>query len=221
MKCFKCLGFGHIAANCPTKSTKLATKEQIQIKKKENEKAEESKKGFTLLDLPKITAPSRYTSSFSLSLPKVSTYLRSFLKNVRDDFQAPSKGFHLLRGSSSQRFVIPQHSFQTWFVYRNPSYALPKEHNLSSHPNFCTILNVNKLTMLSIGVLNLRSNSLELRGHDTTQVAMKMTKEAKYKAQGEHSSQKTIQDPTKDHMDLTRGVGPKPAHQLFFLLVFL
>ena len=25
-KCFKCLGFGHIATNCPTKSTKLATK---------------------------------------------------------------------------------------------------------------------------------------------------------------------------------------------------
>jgi len=54
------LGFGHITANCPTKSTKLATKEQIQITtKRENEKAEESKKGLILLDLPKIIAPSR------------------------------------------------------------------------------------------------------------------------------------------------------------------
>jgi len=57
--------------------------------------------------------------------------------------------------------------------------------------------------------------------HDTTQVATKMTKEAKDKAHGEQSSQRTIQDPTKDHMDLTRGAGYKPAHQLLFLLVFL
>jgi len=159
MKCFKCLGFGHIAVNCPTKSTKLATKEQIQIKtKRENEKVEESKKGLILLDLTKVIAPSWYTSSFSFSLPKVSTYLPSFLNNFRDDFQTPPKGFHLLRGFSSQRFVTPKHSFQTWFVYRTPSYALPilKEHKLSSHPNPCTILYVNKLTMLSTKVLNSR-----------------------------------------------------------------
>jgi len=88
MKYFKCLGFRHIATNCPTRSTKLATTEQIQIKtKRENEKSEQSKKGFILLDLPKIIAPSRYTSSFSFSFPKVSTYLPSFLKNFRDDFQ--------------------------------------------------------------------------------------------------------------------------------------
>jgi len=98
MKCFKRLDFGHIAANCPTKSTKLATKEQIQIKKNENEKTKESKKSLILLDLTKIIAPSWYTSSFSFSLPKVSTYLPSFLKNFRNDFQTPPKGFHLLRG---------------------------------------------------------------------------------------------------------------------------
>ena len=138
-------------ANCPTKSTKLATKEQIQIKtKRENEKTEESKKGLILLDLPKIIAPSWYTSSFSFSFPRVYTYLLSFLKNFRDDFQTPPKGFHLLRGFSSQGFVIPKHSFKTWYVNRIPSYALPtlKEHKLSSHPNPCTILYVNKLTML-------------------------------------------------------------------------
>jgi len=185
MKCFKCLGFGHIAANCPTKSIKLATKEQIQIKtKNENEKVKESKKGLILLDLPKIIVPSRYTSSFSFSFPKVSTYLPSFLKNFGDDFLTPPNGFHLLRGFSSQRFFIPKHSFKTWCVNRTPSYALPtlKEHKLSSHPNPCTILYVNELTMLFAEVLNSRSNSLEHGGHDTTQVATKMTKEAKDKA---------------------------------------
>jgi len=35
--------------------------------------------------------------------------------------------------------------------------------------------------MLSIGVQNSRSNSLELGGYDRTQVATKMTKEAKDK----------------------------------------
>jgi len=50
---------------------------------------------------------------------------------------------------------------------------------------------------------------------------MKMTKKAKDKAHGEQSSQQTIQDPTKDLMDPTRGDGHKPEHQIFFLLVFL
>jgi len=75
--------------------------------------------------------------------------------------------------------------------------------------------------MLSIGVLNSRSNSLELGGHDTTQVAMKMTKEEKDKAHDEQSSQRTIHNPTKDHMDLTKGVEHKPSHKVFFLLIFL
>jgi len=50
---------------------------------------------------------------------------------------------------------------------------------------------------------------------------MKMTKEAKDKTYGEQSSQKTIQDPTKDLIDPTRGDGHKREHQLFFLLDFL
>jgi len=58
--------------------------------------------------------------------------------------------------------------------------------------------------MLFAGVLNSRSNSLELGGNDTNQVAMKMTKESKDKAHGEQSSQQKIQDPTKDLMDPTR-----------------
>ena len=59
------------------------------------------------------------------------------------------------------------------------------------------------------------------RVSDTNQVAMKMTKEAKDKAHGEQSSQQTIQDPTKELMNPTRGNGHKPEHQIFFLLVFL
>jgi len=43
------------------------------------------------------------------------------------------------------------------------------------------------------------------KGHDDTiQVDMKMAKEAKDKAQDEQSSQRTIYNPTKDHMDLTK-----------------
>jgi len=52
-KCFKCLGFGHIAANCPNKrTTMLQEVNQDQIKtiaKKENKKEEESKLGLILL----------------------------------------------------------------------------------------------------------------------------------------------------------------------------
>jgi len=131
--------------------------------------------------------------------------------------------FHLLRGFSSQRFVIPKHYFKTWSVNRTPSFALPtvKKHKLSSYPYHCTIFYVNKLTMLSAEVLNSRSSSLELGGHDTTQVATKMTKETKDKAHGELSSQRPIHKPTKDHMDLTREPEHKLSHQLFFPLVFL
>ena len=72
-KCFKCLGFGHIAANCPNKiTTMLKEVHQDQIKtkaKKENKKEEESKVGLILLTSMKITTPPRYTSSFSFSFP--------------------------------------------------------------------------------------------------------------------------------------------------------
>ena len=76
--------------------------------------------------------------------------------------------------------------------------------------------------MLSAGVLNLRSNSLKLRGHDTIQVDKKMTKDSRDHSYYEHSSQQSSQDPTKDLMDLTRGrTRHRPEHQMFFLLIFL
>jgi len=62
-KCFKCLGFGHRAANCPNKRITMSQKvnqDQIKTKaKKENEKEEESKVGLILLTPTKITTPPR------------------------------------------------------------------------------------------------------------------------------------------------------------------
>ena len=81
-------------------------------------KVRKVKKGFILLAHTKINMPSRYTSSFPFSLLKVSTYSPSLLKNFRNDFQTPPTGFHLLRGFSSQKFIILTNYFQTWSVYR-------------------------------------------------------------------------------------------------------
>ena len=52
------------------------------------------------------TAPPMCSSSLSFSLPKVSTYSPSLLKNFRNDFQTPPKGFHLLRGFSSKPNMV-------------------------------------------------------------------------------------------------------------------
>jgi len=132
--------------------------------KRENEKERERKdklshtisssttKSIMLTRAMLQLAPPRCPSSLSFYLTKVSTYTPSLLKNVRNDFQTPPKGFHLLRGFSSQRFVIPKQYFQTWSVYSVPSFELPKfkEHKSSSHPTPCTILYVSQLTVLSV-----------------------------------------------------------------------
>jgi len=90
--------------------------------KRENEKEKErngkpshkvsSTKSIMLTRAMLQLAPPRCPSSLSFSFPKVSTYTPSLLKNVRNAFQTPPKGFHLLRGFSSQGFVIPKQSFQ-------------------------------------------------------------------------------------------------------------
>jgi len=65
--------------------------------------------------------------------------------------------------------------------------------------------------MLSVGVLNSRSNSLKPKGHDTNQDNKKMTKDAHYERSSQHSSE-----------NLSRGRnGQRPEHLKFFLLVFL
>jgi len=167
----------------------------------------------------KINRVTRFPSSLSFSLPRVSTYTPSLLRNVRNDFQTPPKGFHLLRGFSSKRFFIPTQSFQPCSVYRTPSFKLPehKEYfvalfcHSSSHLTPCTILYVSKLTMFSAGVLNSWSNSLHLGGHDANQVNKKMPKDANL--HNEKSSRSG---------ELTKGrIGHRPEHLKLFLLVFL
>jgi len=131
----------------------------------------------------------------------------------------PPKGSHLLRGLSSKIHFIPKSSFQKWLVSRTYPYELPKlhENKFTSHTPPCNILYVNKLTMLFAGVLNSRSNSLQLGGHDTIQVAKKMTKDSRDNSQCEQSSQQSSQGPTKYQMDLTRRITwHRPEHQLFF-----
>jgi len=132
-KCFECLGFWHIAANCPNKRTpKLKEEHQAQIKSKtksENERENERQDNTDI-----ITSPQRYFSSLSFSLPKHSKYLTYLIKKFRDDIQKPLKDYHLLIGFSQNHF-IPKYSFQTWLVARIQPGNLPKlnEHKLVSH----------------------------------------------------------------------------------------
>jgi len=197
---------------------KMKTKIENEKEKERNDKPSHKVLSFTpksfmyTRTMLQITPP-RYPSSLSFSLPKVSTYTPSLLRNVRNDFQTHPQGFHLLRGFSSKRFVIPTQSFQTWFVYRTPSFELPKlkEYKSSSYLTPCTILYVNKLTMLSAGVLNSWSNSIQPGGHYANQANKGIAKDANL--YNEKSSQSR---------DLTRGrIGQGPEHLKFFLLVFL
>ena len=61
---------------------------------------------------------------------------------------------------------IPKYSFPIWLVRRAYLFELHKlkGHKFVSHPTPCTILYVNKLTMLYAWALNSRSNSLKPRG---------------------------------------------------------
>jgi len=116
------------------------------------------------------------------------------------------------------------------FLKRNNKYQSFDRYNSKKLNDF----NFNKYTCFGCGEqghikVDCPNNENKERGAskkrekkgDTNQVAMKITKEAKDKAHGKQSSQQTIQDPTKDLMDPTRGDGHKPKHQIFFLLVFL
>jgi len=182
-KCFKCLGFRHIDANCPNKrTTVLQEVNQDQIKtiaKKENEKEEESKVGLILFTPTKITAPPKYTSSFSFSLPNNSKYLTTLLKKFRNDLQKHPKGYPLLKGFSQTNHLFLKCSLQPWPISRIHPCELPKlhEHKFVSHPKHRNIISGNKLTMLFAGVLNSRTNSFQPGGHDTNQSNQQMTKD--------------------------------------------
>jgi len=121
----------------------------------------------------------RCFSSFSFSFPKNSKYLTSLLRKFRDDLNIPPKNVPLLRRFSQTNHLFPKHSLQSWHVSRISPYELPKlhAHKFVAHPNLRNIFSVYKLTMLFAGILNSRSNSLQLGGYDENQKYMKMTKD--------------------------------------------
>jgi len=153
-------------------SPKEVHEDEIKMKnKKENEKDNEgidkpdynispyTAKTIMLTRVGLQTAPPRCSSSFSFSLPNKSKYLISGTLKFWDEIQTPPKGSHLLRGFSSKVLSSP-----TWLVSRTSPSELPtlQEHQFTSHTRIHNILYVNKLTMLSAGVLNSRSNYLQL-----------------------------------------------------------
>jgi len=163
--------------------------DQIKMKnKREKEKEKERKdkpshkisssttKSIMLTRVMLQIAPPRCTSSLSFSLPN-KNYLTSWTKKLWDEHQTPPKGSHLLRVFLSPSPFILKYSFPTWLVRMAYLFELPKlkEHKFVSHPTPCTILYVNKLTMLSARVLNSRLNSLKPGGHDTNQANKEIT----------------------------------------------
>jgi len=94
-----------------------------------------------------------------------------------------------------------EHKFASQLIYRNQ---------------------MNKLTMLFVGVQNSRSNSFQLGGHDTNQIDKQMNKDTTKTSQLGQSSQHPRQSPTKHQKDLNkRRIRHKPELEIFFLLVFL
>jgi len=176
-------------------SPKEVHEDQIKMKnKRENVKEKESKdnsnhkissyttKSIMLTRVILQTAPLRCHSSLSFSLPNKFNYLTSWKNKIWDEHQTSHKGSHLLRVFLSPSPLISKSSFPTLLVRRAYPFELLelKEHKFVSHPTPCIILYVNKLTILSLGVLNSRSNSLKPGGHDTNQANKKMTKDAHY-----------------------------------------
>jgi len=146
--------------------------------KRENEKAKEvsnklshntlSTKSIMLTRAMPQLEPQRYSSSLSFSLPKVPNSTPPWLKNVRDDFYIPPKGFYILRGLFPKNIIIPTQYFPTWSVYKISFSELPTlKIAKSTLPLFSsTILFDSKLTLLYAGVLNLWSKFLQLGGHN-------------------------------------------------------
>ena len=93
IKCFKSLGFGHIALHCPQKQIlKMNKVKQALIHPPTPSKNEKDKEGQ--VDMGLILSHPRCFPSLSFSLPKVLTSPPSWLKNVRDDFFIPPNGCH-------------------------------------------------------------------------------------------------------------------------------
>jgi len=151
-------------------SPKEVHEDQIKMKNKrenEREKERKDKSSHNILACAMLqTTPLRCPSSLYFSLPNKTNYSTSWTKKLWDEHQTPPKGSHLLRGFLSSNPFIPKYFFPTWLVRRACPFELSKlkEHKFVSLSTPCTLLYVNKLTMLSTRVLNSRSNSLKLRG---------------------------------------------------------
>jgi len=154
MKCFKCLGFGHIALHCPLKQTLMIKKVKQDLPQppttSDNEKDKEGQ-----FDMGLILSYPRCFPSLSFSLPKFPTYTPYWIKNVKDDFFIP----YIFPNK-----IISKQYFPTWSVYRTCFYELPKfQSDKSCLPISSSILLSNcKLTLFYAGVLNSWTNSLQL-----------------------------------------------------------
>ena len=119
------------------------------------------------------------------------------LEKCGNIFQHSSKGSHLIRSFQHQIPFDLTHSLQTLHVTRTipPKLLKFNEHKFASQLTY--INQVNKLTMLFVGALNLRSNSFLLRGHDTNHLDKQMTKDTTNTSQLSQSLQHPRQNPTK------------------------
>ena len=138
--------------------------------KSENEKGGENNKIKTTLFISphavkivmlarskiKIAYP-RYYPSLYFPSTNSSKYLKYLLEKFGDDFQNPIKGLRLISDIIHQIHFLPKHSLQTQHVYRTNIQELQNlnAHKFDSIHTFqnLPIFYMNKLTMLSIGVL--------------------------------------------------------------------
>jgi len=208
-KCFKCLSFGHIAANFLLKGTTLLNEvKQDHHKTKSKRENEREKEGQDITGL--IPSPPKCFPSLSFSFPKHSKYFTFLFKKFRDGIPNPPKGSHLLKGFLTKYF-IPQSSFQACLVARIQPYHLPKLKNNKFASPIHSPTNVRKLTLLFAGIINSWTNSFVPGEHDENKKYMKMTKNAIF----EGSSQQAFKDAINRRND------HGPQHLKFFLLVFL
>ena len=139
---------------------------------------------IVMLIHPKITIVGslRYSHSFSCSSIHSSNYMQHLLEKCGNTFQNPSKGLH-------QNPFDHTHSLQTLHVTRTIPPRLLKfnKHKFASQITY--INQVNKLTMLFAGVLNSRSNSFQLGGHDANHLDKQMTRDTINTSQLSQSSQ--------------------------------
>jgi len=169
----------------------------------------------------KIIGSLQYFSSFSCLSIHSSNYMQHLLEKCGNIFQKPSKGLHLIRSFSHQIPFDPTHSLQTLNITITIPPKLQKinEHKFASQRTY--INQVNKLTMSFPRVLNSRSSSFQLEGHDTDHINQQMTKDKARTSQIGQTSQYTKPSPTKPRESINRRrTRYKPEYQKFFLFVF-